>query len=233
MLMHTWRDGKADVPAFLSDHSLLCEALLDLYESTFDLSYLRRARELATIMVEDYWDQEAGLFSEAGTRNEQLVAPLRTAADQPVPSGNSVACHALLRLAALGGADRYLEVARRLLEGSLALMQQSPLGTGHMLSAALRYLSEPREFVIVGLDGRQAEALLATVDKFYLPHMVRMGVRLQEAAELCGEMPLLGGKEAIEGRPTAYLCSGGTCRRPVQEPSELRRQLESLVPERP
>ncbi|MHC4593179.1 MAG: thioredoxin domain-containing protein, partial [Planctomycetota bacterium] len=231
-LLHAWCDGLAGPPGFLSDHALLCAALLDLHESTFDVTYLRAARDVAAVIVEDYWDAEVGLFDEVGARNERLVAPVRTASDQPVPSGSSAACDALLRLFSLGGPEEYGEIAGRVLEGSLALMQQSALGTGRMLSAALRYLSEARELVIVGLEGAGARSLRATADEFCLPHLVRVGARSAEVLALSDEIPLLQGKQAVDGKPTAFLCSGGTCREPAREPQELRRQLESLRPKR-
>ncbi|MHC4789038.1 MAG: thioredoxin domain-containing protein [Planctomycetota bacterium] len=231
-LMHTWREGGAEVPAFLSDHSLLCAALLDLYESTFELRWLREARRLAERMVEHYWDEESGLFEEVGAQNEQMVAPVRTASDEPLPSGSSVACEVLLRLGALSEGGRFGELAGSLLRTSAALMRQSPMGTGRMLSAALRYLSEPQEFVIVGLQGEGAEALRAVVDRFYLPHLVRLAAEPAQAEDLAGQFPLLRGKQAVDGRPTAFLCSGGACRQPVQDPHRLEEQLQALSPAR-
>jgi len=229
---HTWTAGHAAVPGFLSDYALLSTALLDLYESTFDVAYLRRARELAAVMTEGYYDDATGVFNEAGRRNEKLVAPISTLNDEPVPSGCSAACHVLLRLGALFQENDYFEAAQRALRSSLSLMRQAPLGTAHMLSAALRSLSEPREFVIVGLEGVPAKALCAAVDELYLPHVVRAGAASDQAAALSVEIPLLEGKKAAEGRPTAYVCSAGTCHEPVQQAAELKKQLVSLLPKR-
>ncbi|KPK65311.1 MAG: hypothetical protein AMK73_03390 [Planctomycetes bacterium SM23_32] len=187
-LAHAWRDGRTGGPGFLSDHALLTGALLDLYEGTFDPRYLTRACELADVIVRDYWDEEDGVFDEAGRRNEELVEPVRSASDQ----------------------------------------EQTPQGTAHLLSAALRHLSEPRELVIVAPEEGAAE-LVAVADQFYLPHLLRVGCDPARVAELSGPIPLLRGKEAIGGRPTAYVCSGGVCREPAETPSRLRQQLESLL----
>ena len=231
-LMHAWRDGAVDVPGFLSDYALLSGALLDLYESTFEVAYLRRARELAAVMLEDYWDAGAGTFAEAGRRNEKLIACLRTPNDEPVPSGPSAACHVLLRLGALCDEGGYAEAADRALVKCRSMFAQSPSAGAHMLGAALRQLSEPHEFAIVGLEAEAAAAMLAVVDEFYLPHLVRVGAASGEAGDLAAEVPLLRGRTAQGGRPTAYVCSGGACREPVQEPGRLREQLAALLPRR-
>jgi hypothetical protein len=231
-LMHSWRDGVAEVPGFLSDHALLAGALLDLYESTFDVAYVRRACELAEVMVRDYWDEEAGVFNEAGRRNEQLIAPLRRLNDQPLPSGCSAACHVLLRLGALAGERGYVEVAERTIRTLRGFIAESPFSMAHLLAAALRSWSEPREFVIVGVEDPRAETLRTVADGFYMPHVARAGAASGQAAELSAEIPLLKGKEAAGGRPTAYVCAGGACREPVQEAEDLRKQLEALLSKR-
>jgi hypothetical protein len=231
-VMHNWREGRATVPGFLSDHAMLAGALLDLYETTFEIAYLRRAGELAATMVKDYWDEKAGTFNEVGSANEKLLARVRTLNDQPLPSGCSAACHVLLRLGALCGEQAYVEKVERALRAARGLMEQSPVSTAHMLSAALRTLSASREFVIVGLENGAAGPLRALVDEFYLPHLARAGADSNQAAKLSAEIPLLEGKEAAGGRPTAYVCSGGACSEPVQDPVDLRRQLASLLPNR-
>jgi hypothetical protein len=228
-LRHCLHGGRAEVPAFLSDYAMLCACLLDLYESTFEAGRLRQARELAAVMEDEYWDEQAATFNETGRRNERLVAPLRHTADQPLPSGASVACHVLLRLAALGEGERERGRAQRLLVSSAAALREAPFTTAHMLAAALRWLSEPQELVIVGL-GEGGRRLLRVADEFYLPHLVRAGAAPDRVRELAAETPLLEGRQAVGGSATAYLCSRGTCQEPVQEPSLLRGQLARLAP---
>jgi hypothetical protein len=225
---HFWRQGEAGGRGFLSDYAALAVALLDLYEATFEPAYLERAGELAAAMVRDYWDEEDGIFEAAGARNEDLIAPVRSVSDQPAPSGCSLACHALLRLGSLTGEDGQARIVERVLNSLLSLMEQTPQGTAHLLSAALRSLWEPREFVLVGLEGAAAGDMLAALDEFYLPHLTRAGCEAGRAAELSVAVPLLEGKEARDGRPTAYVCSRGACREPVQEPEALRAQLREI-----
>jgi len=229
-LMHAWREGESHVPGFLSDHAFLAAALLDLYEATYEASFLHEADRLTTRVMEDFWLPDQGVFLDVSPQGEELVTPVRSIGDQPVPSGGAVACDLLLRLGHLEGRDDYVSAAERLLEGHSPIMCRNAAACGALLSAALRHLLPPRESVIVGLELEGAEQLVEALDAFYLPNLVRMGATNAEARQLAGKFPLLDGKEASDGRPTAYLCSAGTCRVPARGPEEFRRQLRALLP---
>jgi hypothetical protein len=226
-LFHVWREGPGDVPGYLSDYALMAAGLLDLYECTFDTTHLRRARELADRIVNDFWDDQHDLLREVGPEHEEVIGTGTEMSDEPVASGISAACHVFLRLDALDVTERTGELAERMLRETAGLMERSPSNVGHLLSAALRFLAEPRELVLIeSSDGE----LRRVADRCYLPHVTLAGASAGQAEEVAAEVPLLQGKEPAE-RPTAYLCSGGACRRPVHQPEELRQQLSELMPE--
>jgi len=226
-LVHVWRDGPGDVEGYLSDYALMAGGLLDLYECTFDTTHLSAARRLADRMASDFWDEEHDLLRELGPGHEEVIGTATEVNDEPVASGASVACHVFLRLEALGYNEPGNEMAERMLSKTAGLMQRSPSNTGNLLSAALRYMAEPRELVLIeSRDG----GLREVADRLYLPHVTIAGAPAGEAAERAHEVPLLEGKGA-EDRPAAYLCSAGACRHPVHEPDELREQLAALLPE--
>ncbi len=225
-LLHNWCDGRGGEPAFLADCALLADGLLTLYGSTFKPAYLERARQLADTMLAEFWNEDIASFTEAGERTEDLFAPVRSATDQPLPAGNSAACHVLLQLSEICGESCYAETVETALRGVMPMARTAPVGFGTALSAMLRRLSEPREFVIVGDDGEGFESLVAAADACYLPNMVRAGARDPDVRGT--EVALLEGKRAQDGA-VAYVCSGGTCREPVSDPDELRAQLEALA----
>ena len=102
-LLRTWKDGQGKLNAYLEDHAYLLEALLTLYESTFEPRWFAAARELADTMIERFADEENGGFFETSVDHERLVARRKDLEDHPIPSGNSSAAYGLLRLAALTG----------------------------------------------------------------------------------------------------------------------------------
>src|SRR5882757_11009483 len=105
-LLRTYKDGRAHLNAYLEDHAFMIEALLVLYESTFDPRWFAAARELAETMIERFGDPERGGFFSTSTDHETLIARRKEVGDHPIPAGNSAAALGLLRLAALSGEAR-------------------------------------------------------------------------------------------------------------------------------
>ncbi len=226
-LWHTWQEGRGRVEGFLSDYAMLAAGLLDLYDVTLDTRYLRWSWPLAATILSEFWDAGDGVFHECGPENEKLIASADKLSDEPVPSGASTACHVFFRLAGLGHGDRYLKVAEEAINNAAGVMRSSALATGHMLAAAMRHLSESRELVIVGPE---TEVFRRVSDEFYLPYLLTLAAGPEEVSGLAGEVDLLEGKVAEEGT-TAFLCTAGACRAPVDSPEALREQLREVVGE--
>ncbi len=107
-LQRTYKQGQqAKIDAFLDDHALLADALVSLYQATFDARWLREARALMDQTVERFWDEGEGVFYDTATDAETLVIRPRDLWDNATPSGSSAAVNALLRLAELLGEERY------------------------------------------------------------------------------------------------------------------------------
>ena len=136
--------------------------------------------------------------------------------DAPIPSGASSAAYGLLRLAALTGEHRYEAAA----EGHLRLLHevapQEANAFAHLLRALDFHLSPTHEIALCGAD---VEALARVVRERLRPHAVLAG------GDPDG-VPLLEGREPVDGRATAYVCERFACQRPVTEPDALRALLD-------
>jgi len=214
-LRRTWKDGRARLNAYLEDHAFLLEGLLALYEASFDPRWFAAACELADELIERFADSEAGGFFETSSDHEQLVARRKDLEDHPIPSGNASAALGLLRLAALTGEAPYEEHAVSVLRLLHEVAVRHPVAFGHLLQALDFHLSPTREVALVG-PGR--EPLERTLRGRFRPHVVAAG------GEPDG-VPLLQGREPVDGRAAAYVCERFACRRPVTEPSELEELL--------
>ncbi len=212
-LLRTYKDGDARLNAYLEDHAFLLEALLTLYESSFEPRWFTAARELADGMIERFGDPERGGFFSVSADHEQLIARRKEIGDHPIPSGNSAAALGLLRLAALTGERKYEQQA----EGVLALFAktagQHSESFAHLLRALDFQLAPTREVALVGDD---VTALAATVRSRFRPHLVLAG-----GPEGSSEPPLLRGRRQLDGQPAAYVCENFACRLPVAASEEL------------
>jgi uncharacterized protein YyaL (SSP411 family) len=217
-LLRTFKDGRAHLNAYLEDHAFLLEALLNLYEASFEARWFTEAQALADVTIERFGDPERGGFYSTSSDHEELIARRKEVGDHPIPSGNSSAAMGMLRLAALTGERRYAEAGAGVfaLFGKPAV--EHPDAFAHLLRALDFHLSPTRE---VALLGNELGELAAIVRERPRPHLVLAGG--SEGAE---EPPLLTGRTTVEGKPAAYVCENFACQLPVTEPEELRRQLE-------
>jgi uncharacterized protein len=220
-LLRTYRDGRASLNAYLEDHAFCVEAFLALYEATFEPRWFMRARELADTMVDRFVDDEGGGFFTTSSDHESLVVRPKDFEDHPIPSGNSSAALGLLRLAAFTGEREYEERPVELFRILHKACARHPQAFGHLLQAMHFHFSSPRE---VALVGDSVDALAGVVRGKFRPSLVLAGMRPGDAAAETA-VPLLRGREPIDGRSTAYVCETFTCRLPVTEPAELLRQL--------
>jgi len=218
-LLRTYKDGRAHLNAYLEDHAFLLEALLALYEATFETGWFTEARALAETTIERFGDPERGGFYSTSSDHEEMIARRKEVGDHPIPSGNSSAAKGLLRLGALTGERRYTEAGESVfaLFGKPAV--EHPDAFAHLLRALDFHLSPTREVALVGDDLGE---LAAAVREKPRPHLVLAG-----GPEGTEDPPLLAGRTTVDGRPAAYVCQNFTCRLPVADPDDLRKQLST------
>ena len=149
-LLRTWKDGEAKLNAYLEDHAYLLEALLTLYEATFEVRWFDAARETADAMIARFADPERGGFFTTSDDHEQLIARRKDVDDHPIPSGNSSAAFGLLRLAALTGERSYAERAESVFALFGRVAAAHPQAVAHLLRAIDFHLSPVHEVALVG-----------------------------------------------------------------------------------
>ncbi len=227
-VLRTWKaspggGGQAKLSGYLEDYAFLIDALLSLYEATFEPRWLEEAQILAGRMLELFWDGKRGFFFDTGIDHERLVVRPREIFDNAIPSGGSAAAMALLRLAVFTGNGDYERCAASSLRSVRDYLGRAPSGMANWLVALDFYLSTPKEIVIVGaLEHPATQALYQTAHRRYLPNRVIAGA--QDGSQDSGS-PLLDGRELVDGRPTAYVCENYACKLPVTEPDALAKQL--------
>jgi uncharacterized protein YyaL (SSP411 family) len=224
-LLRTFKDGRAHLNAYLEDHAFMVEALLTLYESSFETRWFDAAREIAESMIERFGDRERGGFFSTSTDHEELIARRKDLGDHPIPSGNSSAALGLLRLAALTGEHEFEQWAVGVLRLLYPAAIRHPDGFAHLLQALDFHLEPTREVALVAPaeagESTQALAELAAVVRAdYRPRLVVAGgPEGTERPELMRDRP------AVDGKPAAYVCENFACQAPVTEPNALAAQI--------
>ena len=227
-LLRSWRDGTAGVRGFADDHALLAGAFLTLYETTADLRWFVAARQLCDTLLDLFADRERGGFFQTGSDADELVVRPKDLYDNAVPSGNSAAAEALLRLALFTGEARYEDAAVSALRLIRDVMRSAPGGFGHALCALDLYLGPSYEVAIVG-DPKAAdtEALLDVVVRArWRPNLV-LAVASADDEHAAETVPLLADRTSMGEKATAYVCQRFVCRLPVTEPSALTGAFEA------
>ena len=225
-LLRTWRDGRAKIPAFLEDYAFFADALLDLYEATFELRWLQEAKTLASEMNRLFADEERGGWYHTASDATDLLARVKTPTDAATPSANAVAAQVMIRLGALTGDSAATARADRTLRVFYDAVDRYPSATMGLLIALDLLLHEDGEIAIVGDPKKEStQALLKTVNAAFIPGMLLALRHPGAGPEEENLIPLLKGKTLVSGAEAAYVCENYACQAPVTTPADLEKAL--------
>ena len=215
-LLRSFRAGKAQIAAYLEDYANVANGLLELSWATGDVRWLEESRRLAGLMVELFADETRGGFFVDAPEGDGLVARRKEFDDHPTPAGNSMAAYVLLRLARIYGDVELEQEAVGVFRLARPLMERAPAAVSHLLCALDLHFSTPQEIAVVGDSGELRAAAL----EGYLPNAV---FAFSDAPT--DAVPLLAGKDLVDGSPAAYVCESFACQRPVTGAGDLRALL--------
>jgi uncharacterized protein YyaL (SSP411 family) len=223
-LMRVFNKGKPRVKGYSEDYAFLIQALIDLYEATFEMGWLKEADDLNRRMIHQFWDERNGGFFFTGKENESLIARSKNPYDNAIPSANSIAVPNLIRLSYLTGEESLKQKAEQILRLFRSFLEQHPSGFSQMLSG-LSFFLGPQEIGIVGSkDDLKTKSMLEEIYLAYLPNKILSLREPQEPIE-GNWFPFLREKGNQEV-PTTFVCKGYTCLPPLRNEKELKKVLE-------
>jgi uncharacterized protein YyaL (SSP411 family) len=207
------RDGVVGEPAgVLEDYGCVAEAFCAVHELTGEGRWLELAGQLLDTALDRFGTGDGGFYDTADDA-ERLVARPADPTDNATPSGLSAVAAALTAYSALTGQTRHRAAAERALTTVAPLVARGARFTGYAVAVGEALLSGPYEIAIVG-DGtgelRDAAWRLAP------PGAVIVSGTPDQAG-----VPLLAGRPQVDGQPTAYVCRGFVCDRPVTSTVDL------------
>ncbi len=215
--LRTWKDGRAKLNAYLEDYANVGCGLLDLFQVSGDARYFSEAKSIADRLIESFWDDAGGGFFFTADDHEELIVRSKDYFDNATPSGNSAAADLLLKLSVISGDERYERFAVTVLRVVSQQIKRYPSGFGRALSALEFHLGAKREIALIGDPGEFDAVVWKEFDPFR--------VVVKGDGDSSSGIPLLEGREMINGVPTAYVCEKFVCRRPVTTAEDLAAEL--------
>ncbi|UCF99500.1 MAG: thioredoxin domain-containing protein [Spirochaetaceae bacterium] len=229
-LLHRYRGGEAMIPGYATDYAYLIWGMLELYEATFDSTYLRRAAELMELFIEDFWDETGGGgFFLTADEAEKLLIRQRNDTDGALPSAGSVALLDLIRLGRMLQNRDYEDRAAALIRSTSRLVETSPLAFTFLLSAVDFQIGPSFEVVITGdPSAEDTKGLVRSLRGEFVPNKVLLFRPAGEAQPDIAELaPFTRFQVGIDGKATVYVCRDYACELPITTGEEMLRLLQS------
>jgi uncharacterized protein len=221
-LRRAWRNGQTGTEVFLEDYAALIIGLLDLYQTDFDNRWFTSAQELAAEMISRFLDPEGGFFDTPNDGETLLLRP-KDVQDNATPSGNALACDALLKLSAFTGEGRTHDLAEKGLAMAESFALRYPTSFARWLSAADFALADIRQIAILHtVQDKNIQPFLDLLCAEFRPNVVVASSAYPPSSD---SPALLMERPLKDGRTTAYVCDNFVCKLPVYSPEEFGTML--------
>jgi hypothetical protein len=229
LLYRSYRGGRSDIEAFADDYAFVIQGLLDLYEASFDVDWLKFATELQETQDRLFYDERNGGYFSTSGKDESVFLRMKDDNDGAEPAASSVAALNLLRLsqvrddAATAGPER----ARKTIDAFASTLSHFPSAMPQMLVAFDYSSSKPRQIVIAGKkNAPETKALLKEVHGHFLPKTILLLADGGEGQKYLGEKnEAIRAMSPIDGKAAAYVCENFTCKAPVTDPEQFAKLL--------
>src|SRR5438034_2570983 len=227
LLYRNYREGRSDIEGFADDYAFVIKALLDLYEASFDIEWLKLAVQLQETQDRLFFDEKNGGYFSTSGKDASVFLRMKDDNDGAEPVASSVAALNLVRLSQVRDDPQLTERARKTIDAFATTLSHFPSAMPQMLVALDFSLSKPRQIVIAGKkDTPETKALLKEVHRHFLPKTILVLADGAEGQKYLGEKnEAIRAISMVEGKPAAYVCENFTCKAPVTDPKALAELL--------
>ena len=228
-LLHRYREGVGEINAYLTDYAFLIWGLIELYEATFDIYFLKTALELHEIQLKHFWDNNIGGFFFTADDSEELLTRQKEIYDGAIPSGNSVAMLNLLRLSYFTGDHELEEKADIIGRVFTEKLSNTPVAYTNFMIAADFAIGPTYSLVIAGnTDSDDTNEMVTTIRNEYIPNKVLMQRKTEQNLPDIDEFSnFVEYFDNLEGKATAYVCINKTCKPPTHDLNQMIEFLKS------
>jgi len=225
--LHRYIDGEWNFSGNIDDYVFLTFGLIELYEATFDVKYLKEAFSLNNDTIELFWDDSKGGFYFTPKDGENIILRTKEVYDGAIPSGNSIALLNLIRLSRISGDTKFEKYISKLEKAFSRTIEGVPIGYTAFLSAVYYLLGKSYEIVICGdRNSENTKNMIRALNKEFIPNKVVVFNPINEDnSEIIKIAPYIKDEKAVEGKATAYICKNFACGMPITNVTEMLKSL--------
>ncbi|MBS7787237.1 thioredoxin domain-containing protein [Flavobacterium sp. CYK-55] len=217
-LWHNYKLGKSSIPGFLEDYAAVISAFICLYQTTFDESWLKQAKQLTDYCLEHFYDEKQGLLSFTSDLSDALVAPHFEIEDNVIPASNSVMAANLLQLSVYFNHPHYSKIAQEMIQKVVGNIDY-PSAFSNWLSAFMDMDINQKELAICS---QQATEFARKLHAAYLPHVWMAGTQKNS------EIPFLKDR-FVADKDLFYICKNQSCQLPQNNLTSTFNELTSIT----
>lgn len=221
-LLRTYKDGKGKLKGYLDDYAFFVNALLDVFEVNPDSKYLDLALTHANYLIVHFWDSNGNSFFLTADNSEKLIIRPKNNYDLSLPSGNSVAASALLRLYHLTQGKKFLDISIKIMQSQGTMAAENPFGFGQLLNTIFLYLQKPIEITLLNTKNKEIFEILT---KKFLPESIFVTFKNEEQVKELEKYSFFKGKKFDKSATTVFVCKDFTCSRPLHSLQEIEKLL--------
>jgi len=214
-LLHRYCDGQNAIRAHLDDYAFLAWSMIELYQATFESTYLAQAAALMRDAVDLFWDtQDGGFFFSHN--DPDLIIRQKIYYDGALPSGNAVALHNLMNLGTITADPFFRDIADGLFK-AYPTVAENPTAYVHFVSALGWMFGSAKRIVFTGKTLDAVKHMTGIVAEHYLPTTAAVFASSVPDPVLLNMIPGLRDLTQNSDGPCAFVCSDDRCHAPTDD----------------
>jgi len=220
-LHRTFKNEIPKLNGYLDDYAYLANALIDVFEVTSDPYFLDMAKQIAHYMIDHFWNDSENSFYFTADTHESLIIRPKNYYDLSVPSGNSVAANALVKIHHLTQEEKFIEISKKILESNGTSAAENPFAFGYLLNVMNLYLNSPTEITIINNENSE---IINSLYKKFLPEGFIITIKNDSILESLSKYPFFEGKEFSKNTQVT-ICKNFSCSLPLSNLNEIEKNL--------
>lgn len=221
-LYHRYREGDVKFKGTLDDYAFFIRALIDVYESTFDVLYIENAVKIGKVAIDRFYDKENSGFFDTEPAAKDIILKTKDIYDGAEPSGNAIIIESLLRLGYYTGNTDFMGIAEKSIKYFYPEAENLHFSSPQMLNNILFNKISPEEIIFTGnLDDSELIEMIKYIQGKFIPFKIFIYAdkKIKEHSAII--------RDIVKGynETKIYLCENRSCKLPVNNIKELKKIL--------